>query len=91
MYYPNSFSPNGDFIDDYWYPCGVNISQDNYSLKIYNNDERLLFKTDNINKNRWDGIVDGEKCPVGYYYYVVKYQDLSGHKLKNSGMFQLIR
>jgi gliding motility-associated-like protein len=92
VYYPNSFSPNYDGITDYWFPKAANIDADNFLLKIYDEEDHLLFKSDQYFYNSgWDGTVEGELCPEGYYYYVAKYKTINGEKHKDSGMLQLIR
>jgi gliding motility-associated-like protein len=93
IYYPNSFTPDGDGINDIWTPTEGNaIDSDGYSLKIYDKKDHLLYKTDQYNSfSGWNGDTDGVPCPVGFYYYVVKYKTLSGEKHKDSGMLELIR
>lgn len=93
IFYPNSFTPNGDGICDRWNPIiGNYIDYDDYSLKIYNKNDHLLYKTEQFYSSQgWGGDVDGVPCPVGFYYYVVKYKSLKGEKHKDSGMLELIR
>ena len=93
MFYPNSFTPNGDGINDLWTPRGVDVKGNNYLMRIFNKNDKLLFETNKIysfKENGWDGEVNGEPCPVDYYYYVVTYETLDGVKHKDVGMFQLI-
>lgn len=90
MFYPSSFSPNGDGINDFWSPYGTNINLNGFLLKIYDKNDHLLYKTDEFFKP-WNGNVEEEACPDGYYYYVVKYTTLNSEKHKDSGMLQLIR
>jgi len=94
MFYPNSFTPNGDGLNDVWGPRGVGINGNKYLMRIFNKKDKLLFETNkfyyNFHENGWDGEVNGEPCPVDYYYYVVKYETTDGVKHKDEGMFQLI-
>jgi gliding motility-associated-like protein len=92
LFYPNSFSPNNDGSDDSWRPYGISSGITDYSLKIFNSLHHLVFKTDQFTYNgSWDGTVEGETCPNGNYFYVVKYKSLKGEKHKDSGMLELIR
>ena len=89
LFYPNSFSPDGDGCNDCWGPAGEEILTDGYLMKIYNKEDKLLFETDDFFK-LWNGKVNNETCPIDYYYFIVKYQTINGEKHKDSGMFQLI-
>lgn len=92
LFYPNSFSPNGDWINDTWFPFGANIDQNDFSLKIYDSKDHLVFKCDKFDYlHKWDGTIEGTPCPVGYYYFISKYKSLNSEKHKDSGMIQLIR
>ncbi|OQA02166.1 MAG: hypothetical protein BWY70_00097 [Bacteroidetes bacterium ADurb.Bin408] len=91
-FYPNSFTPNGDGMNDKWWPIAnwseINLSS--YSMKIFTKKDKLLFETSDW-KIGWDGKAKGENCPEDYYYYVVKFESIDEVKYKDVGMFQLIR
>jgi gliding motility-associated-like protein len=89
MYYPNSFSPNDDEMNDKWSPRGENFSIDDYFFKVYDKKDHLLYTAEKIN-DAWDGKIDGEVCPIGYYYYVAKYTTLDGQNHKDHGIIQLM-
>ncbi len=89
-YAPNSFSPNGDGKNDYWFPFFSNISTENYSLKIYDQNNTKLFTTSDV-AGKWDGKYNGQDMPTGYYYYTIGYKTLSGESKNRNGMLQLFR
>jgi len=72
---PNTFTPNGDGINDTWvipdlnrYP---NVTVDiftRYGLKVYHSEGYGV---------PWNGTADGRQLPVGVYYYVIntRYKD----------------
>jgi gliding motility-associated-like protein len=49
FYIPNTFTPNGDSLNDYWTPQGMNIDPNNYNEYIFDRWGNLIFKT-----NKWD-------------------------------------
>ncbi|MGB6037821.1 MAG: gliding motility-associated C-terminal domain-containing protein, partial [Cryomorphaceae bacterium] len=51
---PNSFSPNGDGINDIWKPVGTTVDLTSYSCKIYDRWGRLVFQTSDIDQG-WNG------------------------------------
>ena len=61
---PNSFTPNGDNVNDYFKVEGINAQSFNGS--IYNRWGDLLFQWDNISAS-WDGKSKGELLPNGIY------------------------
>lgn len=90
--FPNVFTPNGDGINDYFYPINQNII--NYKLVIFDRWGNVVFETDNV-YDKWDGNCSGRPCSEGTYYYTVEYEgfgELStkGKKL-HSGIVTLLR
>ncbi len=65
---PNTFTPNGDGINDTWIIPYVNYV--NSTLKVYNRQGQLVYSATNYNNN-WDGTSDGKVLPWGAYYYVI--------------------
>ncbi len=66
---PNTFTPNGDGINDFWeikymndYPGCV--------IEIYNTAGSLLFRSVGYS-TPWDGKWKGQQLPAGTYYYVI--------------------
>lgn len=88
-YVPNSFSPNNDGINDLWKPYFFNISEANFELKIYDSENLKVFETHDKNE-AWNGTYNANALPVGYYYYLIKYQTQSGEIKTRNGMIQLI-
>ncbi len=72
-YIPNSFSPNGDGINDYFGPLGTHDLI--YSMSIYNRWGEKVFETDNTSLP-WDGRVRASgKVVAGVYVYKITFKD----------------
>ena len=75
---PNSFSPNGDGVNDSWNIPGIEYLGA-YTLEIFNRMGNSVHRGNSIN---WDGTYHGEVLPTGTYYYVLNFTDqgsLAGH------------
>lgn len=89
---PNSFSPNGDGLNDYFLPrqllsAGVIL----FDMKLFNRWGELVFKTDKTDGRGWDGKYGGKDQPVGTYIYLMDVQFKNGIKKKFQGNVTLLR
>ncbi len=75
---PNTFSPNGDGIND--------IFMKGWQIKLYNRNGILLYE----GNSGWDGIYKGEVVSKGVYYYVVYFPTDSGTKTE-TGYVRVIK
>jgi gliding motility-associated-like protein len=69
LYIPNSFSPNGDGINDVFAIYGHSNCGE-YQLTIFNRWGEVVYYTTDINKF-WDGKQDGKAVQSGVYCYVI--------------------
>jgi gliding motility-associated-like protein len=61
---PNSFSPNGDGVNDMWYPVALTSGYFSYQLSVYDRNSNLVFESSDP-QNQFDGRVDGTLAPSG--------------------------
>ena len=91
FYAPNSFTPNGDGINDLFSIKGEGIAPDNFEMIIYDRFGGIVFNT-RIPGDTWDGRAkNGSPCPLGEYVYVIKALTLNGDPKEYIGAFALIR
>jgi gliding motility-associated-like protein len=83
---PNTFTPNGDGINDLWDIIGLSDFP-NCLVAVYNRYGTEVFKSRGYSKS-WNGLYKANVLPVGTYYYVI---DLDGKKPKVSGYVTIIR
>ncbi len=85
---PNSFSPNGDGVNDvYFVRGGPFIALD---FKIYDAWGSEIFSTSD-QKLGWDGSSGGKQMPVGVYVYTVVATTLEGETFDYTGRINLLR
>lgn len=60
-------------------------------MLIFNLWGNMLFRTEDINTEGWDGRINGELMPSGNYVYRIKMESIDGDLIEESGKFILIR
>ena len=98
----NVFSPNGDKINDFFYPFfESNFNQyqiykqsDTYELSVYDRWGKSVYETTDYSKP-WDGKTkSGHNADDGTYFYVVKYKSNCGSNAdleEKKGFVELVR
>jgi gliding motility-associated-like protein len=75
FYLPNSFSPNGDGINDCYFPVlGDQFQPSDFEIKIYDRWGSIVFFSKDF-KNCWDGKIKGENSNSGTFLSEIKYLD----------------
>ncbi|MFD1258164.1 gliding motility-associated C-terminal domain-containing protein [Mucilaginibacter terrae] len=87
--FPNTFTPNGDGINDIFRP-NEDSRATNYQLHIYNRYGSLLYASKDLHWG-WDGKMKGYMMPVGTYYWLVSYTDEIGKATVQKGFVTLIQ
>ncbi|MCO6460634.1 MAG: gliding motility-associated C-terminal domain-containing protein [Saprospiraceae bacterium] len=86
---PNSFTPNGDGLND-TYGISTTYAIDGECLfQIFNKYGGIIFSTNDPN-GRWDGRIGAEFAPPGAYLYKVRYT-CAGNKYTKTGTVNLLR
>ena len=90
VYIPNSFTPDGDGINDVFKAEGSTIQSKNYSMVIYNRLGEVIFESFDINEG-WDGnYKNGNKANPQVYVFMVSYY--SGDRFyEKNGTVTLLR
>ena len=72
---PNTFSPNGDGMNDVFYVRGKGLNTVQ-SMLIFNRWGRVVFEKKNFAPNDpsagWDGTFNGQKAPMDVYVYLIE-------------------
>jgi gliding motility-associated-like protein len=77
FYIPNTFTPDGNGMNDFFFAVGENIDYDDFKMSIFNRWGELIFSADNYFDAKWNGTYRyGNKSatlvPQGTYIYSVE-------------------
>ena len=89
IYVPNSFSPNGDGVNDLFFFKGFGITEINFEFTVFNRWGELIYQTSKFQP--WDGTERGKDSELGNYIYRIKYSDVNGASEIIEGHFILLK
>ncbi|MEI6696662.1 MAG: gliding motility-associated C-terminal domain-containing protein [Bacteroidota bacterium] len=97
FYIPNSFTPNGDGVNDVFSPKGYNVDASKFEMYIYNRWGNLVYSTKNWNgatADPWDGSYNNSgnlnEVFEGVYVYKIIVKETGGPEHLYSGKIVLI-
>ena len=89
---PNVFSPNGDGVNDYFFPRQfLTKGLTAFSMNIYNRWGQLIFTTTTLDGRGWDGKLNNVDQPEGVFVYVIDATFKDGQKEHHQGNVTLLR
>lgn len=89
---PNSFSPDGDGLNDFFLPREILSSGlKTFTMDIFNRWGEKVFTTNSINGRGWDGKYNGVPQPLGVYVYVINVEFSNNIRKNYQGNITLIR
>ncbi|MFN6038745.1 MAG: PKD domain-containing protein, partial [Bacteroidota bacterium] len=71
LYVPNAFTPNGDGVNDVFYPQGMGLDTESFELMIFDRWGNLIYTNNDFYK-AWDGKPNGKDEVVMQDVYVWK-------------------
>jgi len=81
VFVPNTFTPNGDGINDTWYIPALS-AYPNFELFVYDRWGHMVFQAKKANIH-WDGRFNGQPLPMGVYVYMLDLKE-GGKLLKGT-------
>ncbi len=81
IFVPNTFSPNGDGLNDIFYPVVNNYDANNFEFFVFNRWGELIFKSDTPDDG-WNGIHVSTPVEEGVYVWKVKTESEFDHEKK---------
>ncbi len=93
MFIPNTFTPNGDNFNDFFFAYGYNLAA--ITMRIYDRWGELVFMKENIPAGSevegWDGTFQGQSVNNGVYAYILDLTFDNGITTTYSGNVTLIK
>lgn len=93
VFIPNSFSPNGDRLNDEFKPVFSRggLLPGSYRLEIYDRWGHEIYSTNEVEPG-WNGAFQnkGEVLPKGVYTYVIRYTDMDGKPHRHLGSVSIL-
>jgi gliding motility-associated-like protein len=92
IYIPNAFTPNGDGINDFFFPQGLGLDPANFEIWIFDRWGNLVYNGTDLYKG-WDGTVQGhtDLSQQDTFVWKIKVGDVNGGKHTYIGHVNLIR
>jgi gliding motility-associated-like protein len=92
LFIPNTFTPDGDGINDLFFPQGIGVDPANYQMYIFDRWGNQIYVT-SAWPGGWDGTVQGSSrlCQIDTYVYKITTADPNGAKKVYIGHVNLIR
>ena len=87
-YIPNAFTPNGDGLNDTFYPVLRGVKK--FELQIFDRWGELIFSS-NSAEQIWDGTFKGQECQQGVYNYKLVLLNVKREEKIYSGSIMLYR
>ncbi len=89
---PNAFTPNGDGMNDYFFPRDLLArGLTTFRMEIYNRWGQMIFVTDNTEGRGWDGKFNDKPQPEGVFVYIIDATFKDGQKEHHVGNITLLR
>jgi gliding motility-associated-like protein len=89
IFFPNAFTPNNDFKNDYFGPLGYLRTVTDYTLLIYNRHGQLVFKSTDPFK-KWDGRMRDGTIMTGTFVWLATYSNKGKKDILQKGTVTVI-
>jgi gliding motility-associated-like protein len=94
LFIPNTFTPNGDGLNDFFFPRSKEINMVK-QFRVFNRWGEMVYQQENMPVNEelkgWDGTYKGVKLPPDIYVYLIQGDCEDGKALLWKGNIALMR
>lgn len=92
VYVPNTFTPDGDLVNNTFLAQGYGIQETDFTMLIFNRWGEILFESHDMTVG-WDGSYQAgaDQVKDGTYTWVINFKDLTNQKHQITGHVNLLR
>jgi gliding motility-associated-like protein len=90
VFVPTAFTPNNDGLNDFLKPYLIGIAHLAY-FNVYNRLGQLVYSSNSVNSEGWNGFFNGVKQDGGTYVWFLKAVDLIGKEYNLKGTVSILR
>jgi gliding motility-associated-like protein len=93
IYVPNAFTPDGDGVNDLFFPKGLGLDPDHFEMWIFDRWGNLVYYSKDLYSG-WDGTMQGHPSALiqnDVYVWKIKVGDLKGNKHSFVGHVSLVK
>jgi gliding motility-associated-like protein len=90
IYVPNTFTPDGDAVNDFFYVDGIGLNREHFDLYIFNRWGDLIWEAHNPDL-KWDGKHNNELVQQDVYVWLLKTRDIDGKTVTLRGHVTVLR
>lgn len=90
IFLPNTFTPDGDGDNDFFFPKGLGLNLVDYELIVFDRWGELVWTSSTVYP-KWDGTHKGRECPQGTYVWKLKTIDQGAKNIERAGHVNLLR
>lgn len=89
---PNSFSPNGDGLNETFLPVGNSVNDGNFNFKVFNRNGEIIFESGSTSMP-WNGKIfnTGAEAPMGVYVWKITFNETFGNQKEHFGTVNLLK
>lgn len=95
VFIPNIFSPNGDNINDYFFPYLGPGVKSIIKMDVYDRWGGLMYENSSVNLSTsskgWDGTCNGKLVNPGVFVYIIEVEYIDGTRDIRSGDITIVR
>ncbi len=89
---PNSFTPNGDGINDMFEPMIFGAKDEDFSFIVFDRWGEILYESSSLDSKAWDGNFKGKLVKDGQYVYKVVARSAYSDKIEEyQGTVRVLR